>query len=752
MNIAFVADSGREYGPFQFDLPVDTPVTMGSLVVGGFTSSVVDPELFNLSADTEQEANILLRGLHAIQILDAPLGTRLNWSGGATAPFDMGTEVAAGDTVGPFELASPGVQAPDEPLSGGHLHTITLRLTGSPTGGVYGFTLAPVGTTTGFQVTAIPYNASADTVLQALITASAGHFNTRNLGATNGPATTYITLLPLGDRFGQHYQCLAVDASGLTGGTTPGVSVSFGSHQELRDDQTVGTVDGNTLYSAAGQPSSGAVTNVVGGPTGNVAQLATTGPTNSSAWVQNLPETMNTEARVVEYTLHNPHATPITFGLEHYLNTNANQLRPVIVPPGWSKALMHEGQRTGNLPVMGDLTQVNRVRIRIGQYNTEQAHYASDGIVRLNLGNIAQARARTPRIMIVFDDARVDLYTTIYPILQEFPTLKGKMGVAVISGRLNTPGYCTTSQLQEMKSSGWIYCVNHSNTHGGPSSRAFETGLNPARIGQPTGTDFAFEWRSGSLPTTGSVTLTFQGGATATFAYNDSLKNITTAILAAVPGSIVTCEDTVNSSFGLGNGLRITLPTAQSLPTVSNTTNYDIGWSYTVDDISTDYGLCRSFLIANGLASEGSESIAVYPVGSYGRAVHAAMLQGNFSLGFGAGPIASIDWTDFSSVAKLNPYRIPRRDIVSEASGGRRVLASLLSTLEYGGTLTLMGHTVVPGPSAGVNLSPEDFRRMLTILAQLQGKYAKVVTAMEFRDTAKKLYGSFTNRPHGALL
>jgi hypothetical protein len=751
MDIAFVADSGREYGPFQFNLPAGSPATMASLLDSGLASSGVDPGTFNVAVTSEQEARILLRGLHAIKVLSAPIGTKVNWSSGGTDPFTMGEELASGVTLGPFESASAGSIVPKHILGGGQLQAITVRLTGAPTGGVFGFTLAPLGSTTQFSVTGIPYNASADTLLQAVIAASSGHFNTRNIGATNGPATTYITLLPLGDRFGQQYQCVAVDGAGLTGGTSPGVSVSFGTHQEFRDDQVVGVMDGNVLYSAAAQPSSGAATLVAGGPTGNIAQLATTGPTNSSAWVQNLAETVNSESRVVEYTFHNPHATPITFGLEHYLNTNANQLRPVIIPPGWSKALMHEGQRTGNLPVMGDLTQINRVRVRVGQYNTEQLHYASDGVVRLNVGHIARARARIPRIVLLFDDGRQDLYTTIYPILQEFPTLKGKLGVGVISGRLNTPGYCTTGQLQEMKNSGWIYCVNHSDTHGGPSSRSFETSLNPARVGQSTGTDFCVEWKAGAIPSSGSVTLTFQGGATAAFAFNDSLKNITGAILAAVPGAIVTCEDTVNSTFGLGNGLRVTLPTAQTLPTISNTTNYDIGWSYTVDDIITDFQNCRSFLIANGLSSQGSESIAVYPVGSYGRAVHAAMLQGNYSIGFGAGPISSIDWTDFSSIAKLNPFRIPRRDVVSEASSGRRVLSSLLSSLEYGGVLTLMGHTVVAGATAGVNLSPDDFRRLLTIVSQLEGTYAKVVTAMEVRDCAKAQFGELTRRAHGAL-
>jgi hypothetical protein len=127
------------------------------------------------------------------------------------------------------------------------------------------------------------------------------------------------------------------------------------------------------------------------------------------------------------------------------------------------------------------------------------------------------------------------------------------------------------------------------------------------------------------------------------------------------------------------------------------------------------------------------------------------MLQGNYSIGFGAGPISSIDWTDFSSIAKLNPFRIPRRDVVSEASSGRRVLSSLLSSLEYGGVLTLMGHTVVAGATAGVNLSPDDFRRLLTIVSQLEGTYAKVVTAMEVRDCAKAQFGELTRRAHGAL-
>jgi hypothetical protein len=224
-----------------------------------------------------------------------------------------------------------------------------------------------------------------------------------------------------------------------------------------------------------------------------------------------------------------------------------------------------------------------------------------------------------------------------------------------------------------------------------------------------------------------------------------------------VPGATVTCEDAVNSTFGLGNGFRVVVPTAIALPTLDNTTNYDIGWAYTIDDILQDFNRCRDYLKVNGLAKDGSENIAVYPVGSYGKNVHAAMLAGGYDLGFIAGPINGSDYTDLSSIAQLNPFRVPRRDIVSATisgvtNSGRRVGSSLVSTLQFGGTLYFMGHrTNSTGGDTGVIIAPSTLRARLATIVGLSEKHLRVVTAMQTRDRAKRLFGPLTQRAHGAI-
>lgn len=649
----------------------------------------------------------------------------------------------------------------DDKTPGGAIPWIQIKIsyTTIPTGGTWAFTIKPLGAPLpSIAVTGLAWNASADAIHQAIVTASSGHFTNSNLAVTNGPATTFVTIMAIGDRLGQAYELTSLDVSGITGGSGVAASGTSGTSLPPRGDTTVGVLDGLTIYNATGNPTTGTVTVSSGGPTGSIAQMATTGAGNSSAWIQNLAETLDSERRPFEYTVHNPHPTPTTIGIEQYNTTGNNNIRPVILPPGWSKVIMTESQRTGSISDMGDRTSVNRARIRIGQYTSEQQFYAADSIVRLNVARIARARLRKAEVGIIFDDAWDDFYTTTFPIIQEFPQLKGKVGLAVISSRVGTANYCTLAQIKEMVDSGWIYAINHSDTHGGASSRSFETSQNPARVGQATGTEFCVEWKAGANPSSGTFTLTFGAlGATAAIAYNATLRAVTEAIIAVLPGCIVTCEDPVNSNFGLGNGFRVVMPTARALPTISNTTNYDIGWAYTIDDILQDFNRCRDFLRTNGLARNGSENIAVYPVGSYGRNVHTAMLAGGYDLGFIAGPINGSDYTDLSSIAQLNPFRVPRRDIVSEniagvANAGRRVGSSLVSTIQFGGVLYYMGHrTNATGGDTGVIIAPNTLRARLATIVGLAEKHLRVVTAMQTRDRAEKLFGPLTQRAHGAL-
>lgn len=61
-----------------------------------------------------------------------------------------------------------------------------------------------------------------------------------------------------------------------------------------------------------------------------------------------------------------------------------------------------------------------------------------------------------------FDDATEDFYTEAYPLLKKH---NQRAVLAVPTSFIDTPGYCTWSQLAEMEASGHVLCASHTVSH-----------------------------------------------------------------------------------------------------------------------------------------------------------------------------------------------------------------------------------------------------------------------------------------------
>jgi hypothetical protein len=136
-------------------------------------------------------------------------GITIDWSviaaAGSDSTFDDGFQIKSGEKV----LQRGQVMTR---ITAGEINTATI--TGAPTGGT--FTLTVGGQTT----SAIAYNAAASAVQTALVALSTvGTGNATVTGSAGGPYTiTFAT--GLGDI------TLTASGAGLTGGTTPGVTIA----------------------------------------------------------------------------------------------------------------------------------------------------------------------------------------------------------------------------------------------------------------------------------------------------------------------------------------------------------------------------------------------------------------------------------------------------------------------------------------------------------------------------------------------
>jgi hypothetical protein len=126
--------------------------------------------------------------------------------GDALAGLNFGARIFVSATDGKFADATAGARERQ-----------TVTITGSPTGG--DFTLTFDGQTTA----AIAYNASAATVEAALEALSTiGQGNVQVTGAAGGPYTVEF----VGELANENVAALTASGAGLTGGTTPGVTIA----------------------------------------------------------------------------------------------------------------------------------------------------------------------------------------------------------------------------------------------------------------------------------------------------------------------------------------------------------------------------------------------------------------------------------------------------------------------------------------------------------------------------------------------
>lgn len=126
-----------------------------------------------------------------------------------------GYDLSGLDYWAPIWLSTTDGALSDSAIRANEKQTATIG--GSPTGGT--FTLTFSGQTTG----TIAYNASAATVEAALEALSTiGQGNVQVTGSAGGPYTVEF----VGALAGQNLAAMTADASGLTGGTSPSVTIA----------------------------------------------------------------------------------------------------------------------------------------------------------------------------------------------------------------------------------------------------------------------------------------------------------------------------------------------------------------------------------------------------------------------------------------------------------------------------------------------------------------------------------------------
>ncbi|MFF6844649.1 hypothetical protein ACFY8X_38665 [Streptomyces tanashiensis] len=114
------------------------------------------------------------------------------------------------------KISASGLYAP---YSGPTSEVQTVTVTGTPTGGTYTLTFS------GQTTAAIPYNANAGQVKSALEALS--NINVGDITVTGGPHPgTAIAVTFVGQYLGEDVAAMTASGAGLTGGTTPGVTIA----------------------------------------------------------------------------------------------------------------------------------------------------------------------------------------------------------------------------------------------------------------------------------------------------------------------------------------------------------------------------------------------------------------------------------------------------------------------------------------------------------------------------------------------
>ena len=108
-----------------------------------------------------------------------------------------------------------------------------------------------------------------------------------------------------------------------------------------------------------------------------------------------------------------------------------------------------------------------KLTVDVGIFEKQLQYLTGKGYHTASVDTIVQAiQNHTPladkTIALTFDDAYVDAYTYIFPLLKQY----GMIGnFAIPTGLLNNPGYMNWSQLKEMVGSGSMFAYNHTRSH-----------------------------------------------------------------------------------------------------------------------------------------------------------------------------------------------------------------------------------------------------------------------------------------------
>lgn len=109
-----------------------------------------------------------------------------------------------------------------------------------------------------------------------------------------------------------------------------------------------------------------------------------------------------------------------------------------------------------------DATAINEVDSRLSSQLAETTKNVAETTQSQNTPTLLRRDKPSPTFSFIDDDCRVELYTIIFPVLQE---LNMKITAAVITDRIGNSGYITLEQYYEMKDSGLVEFISHSKRH-----------------------------------------------------------------------------------------------------------------------------------------------------------------------------------------------------------------------------------------------------------------------------------------------
>lgn len=140
-----------------------------------------------------------------------------------------------------------------------------------------------------------------------------------------------------------------------------------------------------------------------------------------------------------------------------------------ILRNGWNRMSVNRTQWTNTGSDDWANTMI-RLRVRVDAVDNNIAIAYFD--------NLIAGRYARPKFVFRFDDNRDSQYTTAYPIMRQFG-FKGS--VFVIKDKVDTAGYMTSAQMQELHNNGWDMC-NHTTTHTDLSSQDLPTQTNELSV------------------------------------------------------------------------------------------------------------------------------------------------------------------------------------------------------------------------------------------------------------------------------